>query len=169
MKENNISRLIKCQQCEKLFYNNADAKAHKTRVHEYGEFYNLYPCKECGFMGGDATEIEEHSRNHRQYRTKTVKANTEKSNENFNISHGDIVVDNDSDADEDWEQTKEDEKLLQDDLEEDDFFTSVMSVVLKRFLKTNLINIRSGSTCLKEKERLTWKQIQALGKEVSLQ
>ena len=73
MKENNISRLIKCQQCEKLFYNNADAKAHKTRVHEYGEFYNLYPCKECGFMGGDATEIEEHSRNHRQYKTKLSK------------------------------------------------------------------------------------------------
>ena len=65
-----MSRLIKCQQCEKLFYNNADVKAHNIKVHEYGEYYNLYPCEDCGFMGGDATEIEEHSRNHRKYQTK---------------------------------------------------------------------------------------------------
>ena len=73
-------------------------------------------------MCGDATEIEEHSRNHRKYWAKRFKANTGKSNENFNISNGDIVVDDDSDADEDLEKTKEDGKLLQDDSEEDDFF-----------------------------------------------
>ena len=106
MEETNISRLMKCQQCEKLFYNNADVKAHNIKVHEYGEYYNLYPCGDCGFMGGDATEIEEHSRNHRIYRTKRVEANTGKSYENLIISNGDIVVDDDSDADEDWGKNK---------------------------------------------------------------
>ena len=105
-----------------MFYNNAYVKAHNIKVHEYKEYYNLYPCKDCGFMGGDATEIEEHSRNHRKYWTKKVKANTEKSYGNFYISNGDIVVDDDSDADKGWEATKEDEKLLQDDSEEDDIF-----------------------------------------------
>ena len=95
-------RLIICQQCEKLFFNNADVKSLNINVHEYKEYYNLYPCEDCGFMGGDATEIEEHSRNHR-------KANTEKSYGNFYISNGDIVVDENSDADKDWETTKEDE------------------------------------------------------------
>ena len=66
LKEKNISRFIKCQQCEKLFYNNTDVKVHNTRVYEYGEYYNLYPFRQCGFMGGDATEIKEHSRNHRK-------------------------------------------------------------------------------------------------------
>ena len=71
---------------------------------------------------GDTTEIEEHSRNHRKYWTKTVKANTEKSYVNFYIPNGDIVVDDDSDEDKDWEITKEDDKLLQDDFEEDDIY-----------------------------------------------
>ena len=121
VEETNISRLMKCQQCEKLFYDNADVKAHNIKVHEYGEYYNLYKCGDCGFMGGEPTEIEEQL-NHRIYRTKRVKANSGKSYENLNISNGDVVVDDDSDADEDWEKTKEDEKLLQDDSKEDDFF-----------------------------------------------
>ena len=37
-------------------------------------------------------------------------------------SNVDIVVDDNSDADKGWEATKEDEKLLQDDSEEDDIF-----------------------------------------------
>ena len=38
---NNVPYLSKCQDCDKLFYTNEDMEAHKTRVHEYGEYYNL--------------------------------------------------------------------------------------------------------------------------------
>ena len=76
-------------------------EAHKTKVHEYGEYYNLYPCSECEFMGGDAEEIKEHIRNHRDYRTIRSKPNMEKSYASFNISNGDIDVDG-SDEDGIW-------------------------------------------------------------------
>ena len=72
-------------------------------------------------MGGDTEEIEEHIKNHREYRTRRNRPNKEKSYASFNISNGDIEVD-DSDRDENWEKTKEVEKLLEDDLEEDEFF-----------------------------------------------
>ena len=55
---------------KKRVYTNKDMEAHKTKVHEYGEYYNLYPCDESGIMGGDAEEIKEHIRNHRDYRTR---------------------------------------------------------------------------------------------------
>ena len=110
VKESNISRLIKSQLCEKLFYNNADVKAHNIKVHEYGEYYN--PCGDCGFMGGDATEIEEDSRNNRKCWTKRGEANTGNSYENFNIFNGDIVVGDNSDADEDWEKNKRKWKIV---------------------------------------------------------
>ena len=54
-------------------------EAYKTKVHEYGEYYNLYPCSECGFIGGDAEEIKEHIRNHRDYRTRRSKPKMKKS------------------------------------------------------------------------------------------
>ena len=33
---------------------------NKTRVHEYGEQFALYPCEECGFRGTDVRELKNH-------------------------------------------------------------------------------------------------------------
>ena len=37
---NKVHELSKCQDCEKLVYTNEDMEAHKTKVHDYGEYYN---------------------------------------------------------------------------------------------------------------------------------
>ena len=74
-----VPELCNCQDCEKLVYTYKDMEAHETKVHEYGDYYKLYPCGECGFMGSDADEIKDHIGNHRDYRTRRSRHNMEKS------------------------------------------------------------------------------------------
>jgi uncharacterized C2H2 Zn-finger protein len=50
----------KCKQCGKLFENELDLFNHETRVHEYGETFDIYPCEECGFRGTDLGAIKTH-------------------------------------------------------------------------------------------------------------
>ena len=51
---------VECNKCGKVFANELDLKNHKTRVHEYGEQFALYPCEECGFRGTDVRELKNH-------------------------------------------------------------------------------------------------------------
>ena len=94
--EAQIKENIKCTECDKVFYNESDAKHHNTRVHEYGESCNLYPCELCGFAGGDVNDIEEHIENLN---------NKEKAGDNIN----------DGSQDEEWKKSVEDEQLLMED------------------------------------------------------
>ena len=32
---------------------------HEERLHEYGEGFELYPCKQCGFRGSDIVSLED--------------------------------------------------------------------------------------------------------------
>ena len=82
---------------------------------------NLYPCEECGFQGGDVNEIEEHQQNHKDLGTK-ISNITNKSYDNILITDGDLEVDDDSDEDEDWTRSKEDENLLREDSEDEFMF-----------------------------------------------
>ena len=112
------SDLFKCDKCDDLFYSENNVETHVTRVHTYGEYLNLYPCEECGFQGG---KIKEHQQNHTAFGT-TKPNNTDKSYGNLLIYDGDIEADGDSDKDEDWTKSKEGEKLLREDYEDEFMF-----------------------------------------------
>ena len=61
-------------------------------------------------MGGVAEEIKEHIINHRDYRTRRSRPNMEKSYASFNISNGDIDV-NESDEEDNWEKNERGRKI----------------------------------------------------------
>ena len=94
---------------------------HVTRVHKFCEYWNPYPCEECGFKGSDVMEIEEHQQNHKDLGTKKLKG-TDMSCGIIIISDGNVEVDDDSDKDEYCTTSKEDEKLLRKDSEDEFMF-----------------------------------------------
>ena len=49
-----------CRICDKKFQNELDVVNHQQRVHEYGERFELYTCKDCGFRGTDMEDIQRH-------------------------------------------------------------------------------------------------------------
>ena len=88
--------LSKCKECDKILYSEADVEMHVTRVHKFGEYWNLFPCEECGFNGSNVIEIKEHQQNHKYLGTQKPNG-TEKSYGIIIISEDDIEVDDDSD------------------------------------------------------------------------
>ena len=53
--------------CSKTPQNEQDLLYHKERVHEYGEFCELYPCDECGIQCDEVHDLKTHKENsHRQ-------------------------------------------------------------------------------------------------------
>ena len=104
---NDCSRfeLSKCKECDKIFYSEADVEMHVTRVHKFGEYWNPYPCEECGFKGSDVIKIEEHQQNHKYLGTKKPNG-TDKSYGIIIIYDDNIEVDDDSDKYEDWITSK---------------------------------------------------------------
>ena len=66
--------LLKCKECNKLFYYESDIETHVTTVHKFGEYWNPYPCEECGFKGSNVVDIEEHQQNHKDLGTKNLTA-----------------------------------------------------------------------------------------------
>ena len=57
--------LLKCKECHKIFYSEADVEMHVTRVHAFVKYWNPYPCEECGFKGSNVIEIKMHQQNHK--------------------------------------------------------------------------------------------------------
>ena len=51
------SELLKCKECDKILYSESHVETHATRVHKFGEYWNPYPCEECGFKGSDVMKI----------------------------------------------------------------------------------------------------------------
>ena len=113
--------LLKCKECNKLFYYEADIETHTTRVHEFGEYWNPYPCEECGFNGSNVIENKEHQQNHKYLGTQKPNG-TDKSYGIIIISDDNIEVYGDSAKDEDWTTSKEDKNLLRKDSEDEFMF-----------------------------------------------
>ena len=70
-------------------------------MHDFGEYFNIFPCDECGFMAGDIKESLEHRANHLEVGDKR---RTPRS------------------IDEDWDLNQSVERLLQEEDEDDEEF-----------------------------------------------
>ena len=87
---------------------------HVTKIHKFGEYRSPNLCKECGSKGSNVIEIEEHQQNHKDLGAKKP-SGTDKSYGIIIIYDNNIEVEDDSDNDEDWITSKEDENLLNKD------------------------------------------------------
>ena len=52
--------------CMLDFYNETDYEIHRSRVYDFGVYFNIYPCEDCGFRAEDVKESLEHTENHRE-------------------------------------------------------------------------------------------------------
>ena len=83
---------VPCKLCDKVFYNETDSENHRSRVHDFGEYFNLYPCDECGFRAGDVKESLEHRKNHRNVGEERRTRRSISSHRSYVIEDGDLVV-----------------------------------------------------------------------------
>ena len=51
-------KYLNCSECDEKFENEMNLQYHKTRVHDYGEPGNIYPCDQCGFQGSDLIALK---------------------------------------------------------------------------------------------------------------
>lgn len=109
-------------------------------MHDFGEYFNLYPCDECGFRAGDVKESLEHRKNHRNVGEERRTRRSISSHRSYVIEDGDLVVKDDSDVDEDWDKNQSVERLLQEENEDEDdqefFFIIANNVTTKRSGRT---------------------------------
>ena len=104
---NSLWKYTPCNQCGKYFYTDNDQNNHAEQVHEYGEYYNIYPCDMCGIMGSDVEEIETHKMNHDSYGHIEMRPTNKTKSFDMNTSNNDIDAGDDSDEDAEWTQTKD--------------------------------------------------------------
>lgn len=99
-----------CNKCAGQFESEEDLAHHKTRVHEYGETRQPYPCEECGYRGWDKRDLNNHITSEhatieqlvggKQY--SMVRINNKQNLNNLNLSDLD-------DSDDDYECSSEDD------------------------------------------------------------